>query len=112
MKNSMNIRSQIATGKYQKELKTEIMYFTAAAKARGEELFILEIKPVYLDARDAGRADSASRILKELKRRGIIQLFADSSDFNSPLTEIEYLNNKYPGITEIKRDGIFFVVKV
>ena len=108
----MNIRSQTVTGKYQRELKTEIMFFIASAKALNEELFILEIKPALLDARDARRTDSVARILKELKRKGIIQFFADSSDFDSSLTEIEYLNNKYPGITEIRRDGIFFVVKV
>ena len=112
IKISMEIRYQTVTGKYQRELKTEIMFFIASSKALGEELFILKIKPAFLDERDARRTDSVSRILKDLKRRGIIQFFAVSSDFGSPLTEIEYLKNKYPDITEIKSDESFFVVKV
>lgn len=108
----MNIRSQTLTGRYQRELKTEIMFFTASAKSLNEELFILDVKPVFLDERDVRRTESVARILKDMKRRGIIQFFADSADFDSSLTEIEYLKNKYPGITKIERDGTFFVVKV
>ena len=108
----MNIRTQTVTGKYLRELKTEILFSVASAKALNSEIFILEIKPAFLDERDFRRNETVGRILKDLKKRGTIQFFASSSDFESPLTEIEYLKNKYPSIFEINRDNFFFAVKL
>ncbi len=108
----MNIRSQTVTGKSLRELTTEIMFFVASSRAVNEEIFVLDIKPASLGELDLRRFESVARILKDLKRKGIIQFFASSRDFDSSLTEIEYLKNKYPDIIETKRDGMFYAVKL
>ena len=108
----MSIKTEILTGRDSGQMKTEIMFFIAAAKSVGRELFKLEVNPVFSEEREVRRVESIARILRNLKQRGIIQLFASSSDFNTSITEIEYLRNKYPNITEIEEDGMFFVVKL
>ena len=108
----MIIRSETVTGKTLKELTTEIMFFVASSKALKNEIFVLDIKPTPSEESNLRRAELVARVLKDLKRRGMIQFFAASSDFDSTLTEIEYLKNKYPNIIEIKHDGIFFAVKL
>ena len=108
----MDIRTQTVTGKHLRELKTEILFSVASARALNAEIFILEIKPAFSDDRESRRKETVGRILKELKKRGSIQFFAGSGDFDSPLTEIEYLKNKYPSIFEIDRGEFFFAVKL
>ena len=88
------------------------MFLVASSKALNNEILALDIKPTSSEESDLRRFESVARVLRDLKRKGIIQLFASSSDVDSSLTEIEYLKNKYPDIIAIKGDGIFFAVKL
>ena len=108
----MSIKTEILTGRDCGQMKTEIMFFIASARSCGAELFKIRIKPVFNEERELRRIESAARILRNLKQRGSVQLFASSADFDTSLTEIEYLKNKYPGVTETKNEGVFFIVKL
>jgi len=108
----MSVKTEILTGRDSGQMKTEIMFFIASAKSCKAELFKIWIQPVFNGDRELRRIESAARILRNLKQRGSIQLFASSVDFDTALTEVEYLKNKFPNITEITNDGTFFVVKL
>jgi hypothetical protein len=56
--------------------------------------------------------DTVTKILKNLKREGTIQLYIFSGDFQKKSTEVAYLENKYPDIDKIDSEKTFFLIKV
>lgn len=80
--------------------KTEIMFEIASARADNVELIRINIA----DSKDGQRSDlkrleaSVVQLLKAMKQRGQIQLFALPECFIKMNTEAVYLINKYPAI--------------
>ena len=98
----MNLVTNTLTGTASDLIKTEIMYFVAAAKAVEKDLIKLEVNSY---------VDTAEKILKVMKREGKIQLFVFSDSLNEKTTETEYLKNKYPELHEIESKTSFFLIK-
>ena len=109
----MNITTNELTGKNSELLTTEIKFFIAAAKAVGNDLIQLKIKRLGDDEREARRMNTITRILKSVKRQGLIQLFIISTEINAQTTESAYLKNKYPELASyICGDDISYVLKL
>ena len=109
----MNITTNELTGKNSELLTTEIKFFISAAKSLGKDLIRLNIKRLGNDEAEARRINTINRILKTVKRRGLIQLFIISTEIDGATTETEYLKNKYPDITSyISGDEVFYILKL
>ena len=106
----MEIQVNELTGKNAEELVTEIRFFVAAAKSTNKDFAKLFVSDEI--AASASRLASVLRILKALKREGIIQLFVFSGDFLNASTEMAYLKNKYPEILKEERERGFYLLKI
>ena len=71
-------------------MTTEIMFEVAGARADGSELIRLNI-----NNDDAKLYDSAIKLLKNMKQKGLIQFFATEKSFSNGSTEASFLMNKY-----------------
>ena len=100
----MNLISNTITGISHDLIKTEILFFIAEAKATGASL-------IKLYAQDA-QTNAVIKILKNEKRAGSIQLFVHSDSLEEKTTEMEYLKNIYPSLSEISSQQKFFLLKV
>lgn len=80
-------------------MTTEIMFEVAGARADGSELIRLNI---YND--EAKLYDSAIKLLKNMKQKGLIQFFATEKSFSSGSTEASFLMNKYQDSISISND--------
>ena len=80
-------------------MTTEIMFEVAGARADGNDLVRLNInngeKKLY---------DSAVRLLKSMKQRGLIQFFATEKSFLTGSTEASFLMNKYQDSISLAND--------
>jgi len=108
----MNIETYELTGKTTDLLTTEIMFFIASARAVKMDLVRLNIKKCFTDEREAKRVGAIIKVLKSIKRRGIIQLFIFSNEMENHSTESEYLENKYPELSKISMAEEFFLLKL
>ena len=75
------------TGTSQRELDTEIKYSVASARADGTELISLRF--------DDGAFGAVLRILRALKRDGVVQFFVSASELAAGKREAEFILNKY-----------------
>ena len=84
-------------------MTTEIFFSIASSKSVNDDL----IKFVF-DEKALSKMPAALRILKQMKRKGKIQLLTHTSEFKeASTTEVEYLLNKYPDIVNhIEEQGI------
>ena len=77
---------------------TEIMYEIAAARADGVELIRFNIS-IGEDTEESSEmkkiVSSATRLLKNMKQKGLIQFFATEKSFSNGSTEASFLMNKY-----------------
>ena len=79
---------------YTKELTTRLVFDIATARNSGFAL----LKFIFpKDASDKFKKALSTR-LRDMKKKGRIELFASSREFSSPTTEIQYLLNKYPSL--------------
>lgn len=83
---------------------TEIMFEIAGARADGIELIRFNI----LDPTDK-ILSGVIKLLKEMKRKGMIQFFASAKSFSDNTTEANYLINKYPDVIGVQNDGEAFL---
>ena len=92
-------------------LNTEITFNIASSRALGAKL--LQIK-ASTDSFDAITESRISRILRALKKKGFISLFASSKDYENTTAEIEYLVNKHPELQQsfISDTDTYFIVKL
>ena len=100
----MKLVSNTLTGTNSALLRTEIMFYIASAKAIEADLIILYA--------DESKFNTASRLLRSAKREGTIQLFVHSANLGERTTEVEYLKNKYPQISDIESSEPYFLLKV
>ena len=88
-------------------LFTEIMFDTARAKSEGTELVRFD----FCDESEKLFAN-AIKVFKLIKKKGRIQLYAFSRDFETQTTEAKYLLNKYPDISLDSCGKEFAYVKI
>lgn len=110
----MNIAVNEITGKNTELITTEILFFITSAKTLGYDLIKLTIKSIENEERDAKRLLMINKILKSIKKRGLIQLAVVSSDFDNTSTEVDYLRNKYPDVKSLFQtdNNVFFILKL
>lgn len=102
----MKYLSYKAEGTKSVEIKNEILYMIASARASDAEL-------VRIDIASEGAANKSARtvarVLKELKAAGKIQLYATKESFLLSAVEARYLLNKYAEYINYNPDTDFFV---
>ena len=95
-------------------LMTELRFNIAAARAEKAELVMLELTTAEERSRRR-RYTSVIFRLRQLKREGVIQFFAEESNFAEGSTEADYLLNKYPELAEvasIAKEGSYRIIIV
>ena len=79
-----------------KELSVEIEFIIACSKVEGNELIKITLENTDMQQKFK---TAASRLLKSIKKDGVIQLFVFEDDLNATeKTESVYLLNKYPSL--------------
>ena len=90
-----------------RSLSTEVKFYIACERVAGREL--LNIRPA--DEQESARfINAAVRLLKGMKRSGMIQLFVFESELADPdKTESVFLLNKFPELAsrEVSETGIY-----
>ena len=107
----MNIKTYRITGNTRKLINTELMFFAAAAKAADMDLMHLVIENTDPKKSIETLENHVDATLRSMKRQGIIELYVFSRD-TSKVTEIEYLNNKFPSLKVTDDANSFYTVKV
>ena len=83
---------------------TEIMFEVAGARADGIELLRINITD------STGKILSGVvKLLKEMKRKGLIQFYASAKSFSDNTTEANYLINKYSDVIGTQNGGEDFL---
>ena len=110
----MNIITYEIKGKNSDQITTEIIFFVTSAKTLEYDLIKLNLKLIENRELDEKRKALSDKILKSIKRRGMIQLYISAADFESTSTEAIYLGNKYPDLKlSLKDDGEYsFILKL
>jgi len=93
-----------------KELSTKLAFDIATARSSSFQL----VKFTF-DAKVGERFTKAVNArLKEMKKQGRIVLFVSSKEFSNQTTELQYLLNKFPSISEerFSDETISFFVKI
>lgn len=80
-----------------KDLSVELEFIIACNKVEGNELIKISVENT--DNKDKFRV-SASRLLRAMKKDGVIRLFVFEDDLFSEKTESVYLLNKFPFLSE------------
>ena len=108
----MKITVNEITGITCEQIKTELLFFIASAKARGFELLRLNIPMVSDEKKEQSRHNSLKRLLATAQRQGIIELYILCEELSGSSTEAEYLKNKYPSITDEMDGSNSYVLKL
>ena len=83
-----------------KTLSVELEYAVALKKVEGYELLKIKLENTGVLTRFK---NSSAKILKSMKRDGVIKLFVFENDLDSSdVMESIYLKNKYPFLSEIE----------
>ena len=83
-------------GETPNDLKTELMFELASARAEKCELVKLNVAHSDLTAKK--NVSAVLKVLKGMKASGRIQFFATNESFETHSTEAVFLMNKYPDI--------------
>ena len=82
-------------GSCRSELNTEMRFLFASARVDGEELIRLDL-PLGDDEKDNSRlTGSVIKVLRTLKKDGVIQFYVNKEGFTAASTEASFLLNKY-----------------
>ena len=82
-------------GNCRSELNTEMRFLLASARVDGEELVRLDL-PHGEDEKENGRiSGSVIKVLRTLKKDGVIQFYVNKEGFAAGSTEASFLLNKY-----------------
>ena len=97
-------------GRTQNELNTELRFLFASARVDGVELLRLDM-PLENDEREDKRINSCViKVLRCLKKDGVIQFYVNRESFLASSTESIFLQNKYPehiGMSAHNSESIF-----
>ena len=107
----MDVTTNELTGKTYELLKTEVMFFVSSARSLKKDILKINIKN-HGDGGYERRFTAVLKILKSLKRKGALQLYLPSRDFDSETTEVQYVKNKYPEMLINENGKDFILVKV
>ena len=107
----MKLCEQLLTATKSELVKTEILFFIAKAKTDKSDLLKITISADN-DALSQKMANFANTYLKKEKSSKKIQLFIKSEEIDNQSAESRYLRNKFPEISELNREEMFFLVKI
>ena len=83
------------TGQNRAELNTEMRFIFASARVDGEELVRLDL-PLGENERETARITTCViKVLRTLKKEGVIQFYVNREGFLANSTEAIFLLNKY-----------------
>ena len=100
-------------GNCRSELNTEMRFLFATAKIDGEELVRL-VLPLCDDDKENGRiSGSAIKVLRTLKKEGVIQFYVNRESFAASSMEASFLLNKYKDfIADGNNDPAYIFIKL
>ena len=100
-------------GSCRSELNTEMRFLFASARVDGEELVRLDL-PLGEDEKENSRlTGSVIKVLRTLKKDGVIQFYVNKEGFAVASTEASFLLNKYGDfIAEGASDPSYIYVKL
>ena len=106
----MNYLLSDLNGIEKNELASRLMFDVATA--RNSNFSLLKFIIIKQDNEKIQKAITSA--LRALKKKGKITFFVSSLDFSKSSTETEYLFNKYPELTNEKKDdeSISYFVKI
>ena len=92
-------------------LETELKLDIAIARVGGDELLMVVLNNIEAEGLFY---KACSKILRPMKRGGLIQLFLNKIEFNDRnKTETAYIINKFPDIYEsINNDNVYMLIKL
>ena len=95
----------------QEQVRTEIRFCIASARAVGNDLVCL--KHNFKDESAGKLASLVIKNLKAIKKEGKLDFFADKEAFDNLRAEASYLINKFPEVVDIvTEDGFLLFVKL
>jgi hypothetical protein len=87
-------------GQNRSELNTEMRFLFASAKVDGVELLKLDLPHTELDKENARINSCVIKILRSMKKEGIIEFYVNREGFSVNSTEAIFLQNKYSNCIE------------
>ena len=97
------IANHVLTGINQFDVNNEIRFLVASTRVDGQALMGLTFSTEYPDK----QKQYAVRVLRALKKEGIIEFFVLTDDLNDDSTESEFLVNKYAEYINTEMQGIY-----
>ena len=103
------LSEHILLGETQSELNTEIRFLVASATVDNKSLMLLRFG-VDLSERDQERIKTCViKVLRVLKREGIIQFFVTREGFELDSTEANFLTNKFGDYIQSYESGYAYI---
>lgn len=100
-------------GNCRSELNTEIRFLFASARVDGEELVRLDIPLCENEKEDTRINGCVIKVLRTLKKEGVIQFYVNKESFAAGSTEASFLLNKYGEfILDGGRESAYIYVKL
>jgi hypothetical protein len=102
------LKTRLIKYKNIKALNTDLLYAIAAERAAGQEIACVALENTELSETFK---NSASKILKSLKRDGYIRLFVFESELlDSDKMETVYMQNKFPFLSQTEgRESVIYI---
>lgn len=100
-------------GNCRSELNTEMRFLFASSKVDGDELVKLVISPIDDEKETSRIKGCVIKVLRTLKKEGIIQFYVNNEGFSVNSTEASFLLNKYGDYINVEAlDQICVYVKL
>ena len=100
------------TGTSQSELNTEVRYVTASAAVDKKSIFCLKLFDENSYAALEKRKSCLLKVLRGMKKEGIIEFFVTKEGFREENTEAVFLINKYSEYLKLVDDSEYVYVKL
>lgn len=100
-------------GNCRSELNTEMRFLFASARVDGEELVRLDLPFCDNEKENSRISGSVIKVLRTLKKDGVIQFYVNREGFAATSTEASFLLNKYGNfIAEGVNEASYIYVKL
>lgn len=94
------------------ELNTEIRFLTASAAVDKMALFCLKLSDNRAESSAEKIKSNVVKVLRTLKKEGIIEFFVTREGFGNESTESVFLTNKYGDFINLKEESELIYVKL
>ena len=88
------------------QVRTEIRFLIASARAQGKDLISIKLK----DKKEGKLDELIVKNLRAIKKEGKLDFFADKCAFESASAEASYLINKFPEVVSLIDEEDFFLL--